>query len=442
MKFYIHKLGCPKNDVDADYMAARLIAEGHEPAAAPEQAESVIVNTCGFIVGAKKESITEIMRLGKLKKEATVRTLYATGCLTQRYGDELLEGIPELDGAFGHGALDSLASTVTSGTRHRHTIKRETRQLGYLTWKDRYISDGLPYAYLKISDGCDRSCTYCSIPLMRGTFRSRPIESILREAEFLAANGKKELILVSQEATMYGYGLPGAVGIIDLLKALERVEGIRWIRLLYLYPPALGDDLIEYLCSDSKTLPYFDLPLQHVNTEILSRMRRRLDRPALEALLERIRRAGPHATIRTTFIVGFPGETRRQFGELRDFVERHRFDRMGVFPYSPEEETPAAGYAGQVSERTRQRRLEQLMLAQAEIAFERNRRLIGSMVSVMVDTVDAQGTATARTAADCPEIDQEVTVTGPNLRVGDIRTVRITGENGYDLQGVVLEEHV
>ncbi|MCM2271448.1 MAG: 30S ribosomal protein S12 methylthiotransferase RimO [candidate division Zixibacteria bacterium] len=438
MKFYLHKLGCPKNDVDADYISARLIDEGHLPVASPDDAESIIVNTCGFILPAKEESINEILRLGQLKKQGTLQRLYATGCLTQRYGDEMLDGMPELDGAFGHGALDSIATAVTNKTISRKTVRIESRKLGYLSWRDRYISDGFPYSYLKISDGCDRACAYCAIPLMRGKFRSRPLDSLLREAEFLARNGKRELILVSQEATMYGYGLPDNMNVIKMLQELEKIDELKWIRLMYLYPAALSEDLIDYLLEDNKTLPYFDLPLQHISDSVLTAMRRRVDRDRIERLIERIRSKTGRATLRTTFIVGFPGETDADFAELVDFTQQIGFDRMGVFPYSPEEGTPAEQMSGQVPEEIKTERMDTLMTIQREIAFAKNVELVGRRIEVLIDSVSDDGHAVARSRGDCPDIDQEVHVQGGELAVGQLRVVHIDSADGYDLSATTV----
>ena len=437
MKFFVHKLGCPKNDVDADYIAARLIDDGHEPVGSAEEAETILVNTCGFIDEAKEESIMEILRLSELKKTGHLKKLLATGCLTQRYGDEMLKDMPELDGAFGHGALNSIAKALggPNGSHPDRAIRLETRKLGYISWKHRFIADKFPYSYLKISDGCDRACTYCAIPGMRGRFRSRPMDSIVREAEFLAKNGKKELILVSQEATCYGYDLPGSPGILELLKELEKVDGVEWIRLMYLYPAALDNELIEYMAAPNRTLNYFDLPLQHVSTEILNAMRRRVENERVREILDRIRATSDDAVIRTTFIVGFPGETEQQFEELRDFVSDYRFDRMGVFPYSAEEGTPAEQMKGQIPESIKMARMDELMNIQREIAFEKNNSLIGSVRKVIMDAVDDDNRAIGRTTGDCPEIDQEVFVDADDLQVGDIRDVRITGVDGYDLYG-------
>ena len=440
MRVFVQRLGCPKNDVDAEYIASRLAHDGHELVTSPEFAEAVIVNTCGFILPAREESINEILRLGQLKKGGVLRRLYATGCLTQKHGDELLDGMPELDGAFGHGALDSLADAVGAEAKLTKTVKMETRKLGYLSWKDRFLFDNLPYSYLKISDGCDRACTYCTIPSMRGRFRSRPLESIIREAEFLAANGKKELILVSQEATMWGYGLEEQSDVIALLEALDKVCGIQWIRLMYLHPAALNERLIEYMADcGNKTLPYFDLPLQHVNDDILMRMHRVVNKNRIESLLSRIRTAAPDATVRTTFIVGFPGETEAMFDELMAFVSKWQFERLGVFPYSVEEGTPSETMDGQVPERVKSERVDAIMSLQSELVFARNERLVGKTVDVMIDSLTAEG-AVGRTQADCPDIDQEVHLAGKPTSVGSICRVRIDSAEGYDLRGTLIEE--
>lgn len=439
MKFYLHKLGCPKNDVDGDYISACLIDAGHEPVDDPEQAESIIVNTCSFILPAKEESINEILQLAQLKKNGRLKRLYASGCLSQRYGDELLADIPELDGAFGLGALDSLAHAVTSSSNNSKSIKTPPHKLDYLSWHRRFVADDYPYAYLKISDGCDHGCTYCAIPGIRGKFRSRPIDSILSEAEFLADRGKKELVLVSQDATLYGYDIKGRPSILDLLRELEKIERVKWIRLMYLYPPQLEKGLIEYLAADNKTLNYFDLPLQHVNSEILRAMGRRITRSETERLIKTIRTISPDAILRTTFIVGFPGETEQQFEELKDFAAEYQFDRMGVFMYSREEGTLAETFDRQIAEEVKFSRMDELMNLQREIALAKNDDLIGSLQEVIIDSVEDERTAVGRTRGDCPEIDQEVHVRGNGFCRGDIIGVRIDAADGYDLEGTFVE---
>lgn len=440
MKFYVHRLGCPKNDVDAEYICARLQDEGHEPVEHPEEAESIIVNTCGFILPAKEESIEEILRLARLKNGGRLKSLYISGCLSQRYGDELLNGMPEIDGAFGIGELDAIAAAMTSAESAALTIRTPAHSLTYVDYERRLVSDSLPYAYLKISDGCNRGCTYCVIPSIRGPFRSRPLESIVQEARRLAQNGKKELILVSQDATLYGYDLHPPGSLIKLLEALDEIDEVAWIRVMYLHPAQVNGELIDYMASANKTLAYFDLPLQHINTDLLRAMGRGTDRSSIENLLRSIRARCEGAVLRTTFIVGFPGESSKQFMELCDFVDEQRFDRVGVFTYSVEEGTPAAGMTGQVTEKTKARRLDRLMSLQQEIVFAKNVSLIGTVQEVIIDSVNADGIALGRTRGDCPQIDQEVRVRAFTGTVGDIRRVRIDAADGYDPEGTCGEE--
>jgi ribosomal protein S12 methylthiotransferase len=434
VKIFIQKLGCPKNDVDADYIAARLIDAGHKLVDDPSKADTVVVNTCGFVADATEESIDSILQLAQLKKTGKLKQLFASGCLSQRYGDEMLSEMPELDGAFGLGALDALAEAL-AGVGPRKAVRQDVRKLAYLDWKSRAVTDRLPYAYVKISDGCDRKCSYCAIPQMRGKYRSRPAKSILNEALFLAEQGKKELILVSQEATLWGSDLAGRPSLVKLLDLLAAVPGIEWIRLLYLHPARTSSRLIEWIGGHEKAVPYFDLPLQHVNTEVLRRMKRESNRKTIERLLTEIRLKAPNATRRVSFMVGFPGETRAQFHELCEFVTEHRFDRLGVFAFSPEEGTSAAGLAQQVSARVKAGRMDRLMTLQQGIAFEKNNSLIGTEVDVIIDFVKSGGRAFGRTPGDCPEIDQIVSVHGRGLRVGDITPVAITAADGYDLTG-------
>lgn len=440
MKFYVHKLGCPKNDVDADYIYAKLISKGHQPVNDPEKADSIIVNTCGFIDSAKEQSIEEILKLGQLKKKTGLKTLYATGCLSQRYGDELLNEIPELDGAFGLGALDSLANAVSLSDKLKEVVRMEPRKLGYLNWKNRFISDNFPYAYMKISDGCNRNCSYCAIPSIRGKYRSRSIDSIIRETQFLAENGKKEIILVSQEATLYGCESGKTEDIIQLLEAFEEVDGIEWVRLMYLHPAKLNTKLIDYLAAKNKTLNYYDLPLQHINNEILFAMNRQVTRDIIEEHIDNIRKADSKAILRTTFIVGFPGETDKQFQELLDFVEKTEFDRLGVFTYSAEEGTNAEKMENQIPEDIKSDRMDQIMMLQQEIAFNKNNSLIGEQKEVIIDRLNEDKNAVGRTKGDCPEIDQEVTLFDDDLNIGQIYQVEIVESQGYDLIGKIREE--
>lgn len=440
MKFYIERLGCPKNDVDADYMAGHLISEGHEQVTDADQAEAVIVNTCGFILPAKQESIGELLRFGELRKRGKLKRLIAAGCLSQLHGDELLSGMPELDFACGLGALDDITHALEDNAeRCDKTLKVATRDLAYLSAKNRYIDTSTPYAYLKISDGCDRKCSYCIIPKMRGSFRSRPIGEIVAEARLLARSGKRELILVSQEATLYGCET-GQILLLPLLDELQKIEGIAWIRLVYLHPQALDSSLIDYLGNSSKVLQYYDLPLQHISDGVLGRMRRQVRRAKIERILTEIRDKQPESIIRTTFIVGFPGETEAQFAELYDFAAEFKFDRMGAFAYSREEGSSASIMPDQIPEADKTARLEALTELQTDIVSARNRELIGKQMAVLIDSAANGRPASGRTYGDCPDIDRVVSVyeNQPRLKTGDMCLALIESSDGHDLRARAL----
>jgi len=433
MKFYIKKLGCPKNDVDADYIAGMLIEDGHERVNVDVDAEIVLINTCGFILPAKEESIAEILHYEKLRKAGAIYRLYITGCLSQRYGSEIMNEIKEVDGIFGIGQLEQLRQAVDSD--HVITLGKNlgrTLDTGYIAGQKRFVDDTYPYDYLKISDGCDRFCSYCAIPLIRGRYRSRSLEDIVDEAALLAERGKKELILVSQEGTAYGRDRNN-VSVIDLLRALEKIKGIEWIRLMYLHPESLTDELIAHMTGSEKVLGYFDMPLQHINDRILKKMNRRINRKRIEKLIDSIRSASSDNIIRTSFITGFPGETEAEYDELNEFVANIEFDRMGVFAYSREENTAAAVYDGQVPAEIAEERRDGLMMLQQEIAFQKNIGLIGSTQRVIIDQSDNRNSAMGRTAGDCPDIDQTVFIRGKKLDVGEMPEVEITMAEGYDL---------
>jgi len=441
MRVYLHKLGCPKNDVDADYIAARLLRDGHELVGDPATAETIVVNTCCFILPAREESIEEILTLAQLKKNGRLRRLYVAGCLAQHYGDHVLEGMPEVDGAFGLGELDAIAEAVSGQKRVETVVRTEAYRLDYLAGSERAVTDDLPYAYLKISDGCNRGCTFCVIPQIRGRFRSRPMSTILDEAQSLATRGKKELILVSQDTTLYGHDLKDNGRLIDLLRSLDEIDEVRWIRPMYLHPVQVSDELIEHLTTSSnKSLEYFDLPLQHINSRLLKAMGRPTDRQTIEKLVKAIRTASADAVIRGTFIVGFPGETDEEFEELVDFVATWELDRAAGFAYSPEVGSPAADLPDHVSEEVKNDRLDRLMSTQREIAFEKNSALIGATREVIIDSVGPDGSMVGRTRGDCPEIDQEVFVSGAGLTVGQIIRVRIEAADGYDLRATTVED--
>ncbi|RKX19622.1 MAG: 30S ribosomal protein S12 methylthiotransferase RimO [Candidatus Zixiibacteriota bacterium] len=433
MKFYIKKLGCPKNDVDGDYITGRLIDAGHERAD-ENDAEIVIINTCGFILPAREESIQEILRYEEFKKEGRIERLYVTGCLSQRYGRELLDEIENIDGIFGLGQIDDLVKAIDTNLAGLISIVDNVRSdLNYISSLPRFVDNIFPYEYLKIADGCDRFCSYCAIPNIRGRYRSRPIREILDEAEMLVAVGKNELILVSQEGTGYGRDLDDGSSIIDLLQKLEKIAGVEWIRLMYLHPESITDELIEYMTFSDKTLGYFDIPLQHISDKILKMMNRKISRKIIEETLEKIRKKSLNNIIRTTFITGFPGETEKEFNELRKFVEDFEFERLGVFLYSNEEGTPANRLNGTVSNKLAEARREELMLLQQRIAFEKNIALIDSFQKVIIDRIEDLNLAEGRSIGDCPEIDQLVHVKGDGLKVGDIIDAKISAADGYDL---------
>ncbi len=433
MKFFIKKLGCPKNDVDGDYITGKLIDGGHERSD-EDNAEIVIINTCGFILPAREESIYEILRYEKLKNEGRISRLYITGCLSQRYGKELLDEIENVDGIFGLGRIDDLVKAIDKNLTGLISVTDNVRSdLNYISGLPRFVDNLYPYEYLKIADGCDRFCSYCAIPNIRGSYRSRPIEEILDEAGILVSYGKKELILVSQEGTGYGRDLNNGTSIIDLLQKLEGIDGIEWIRLMYLHPESITNELIEYMTISDKTLGYYDIPLQHINDDILKAMNRKISRKKMKEILGKIREISSNNIIRTTFITGFPGETEKEFDELQRFVEDFEFDRLGVFKYSKEAGTSANRLKNSVSDETAEARVEELMLLQQRIAFEKNIALIESCQKVIIDKIKDSDLAEGRSMGDCPEIDQLVHVKGNKLSVGDIIDAKITAADGYDL---------
>jgi ribosomal protein S12 methylthiotransferase len=441
MKFYIKRLGCPKNYVDADFIAGKLLKMGHEQVEDVAESEIAIVNTCGFILPAKEESIEEIMVFEKLKKEGMIKYLFITGCLAQRYGQDLLYEIEGVDGVFGLGEFEALGEVIRNGHGNSSPLKiTPASELRYLAEGQRYINEKIPYDYIKISDGCDRFCSYCAIPYIRGRFRSRGIDDIVREAELLAQAGKKEIILVSQEGTGFGKDFKDGTNPIKLLARLEKISGIEWIRLIYLHPEAVDDELINFISNSEKLLGYFDIPLQHISNTVLSRINRHISRSQIESILQKIRKASKHNIIRTTFIAGLPGESEGEFSELRDFIIDFEFDRLGVFKYSQEEGTPASKLPGQLSEEEKEARVDELMVIQQEIAFRKNIDLIDSIQKVIIDSTETNSLSIGRTKGDCPEIDQTVFVRKGKVEVGDIINARIVMADGYDLIASVENE--
>ena len=433
--FYIQRLGCPKNDVDADYIAGFLRLHQLVQVDRPEDADLLIVNSCGFIQAAKEESIDAVLALAKLKENQNRKKLVITGCLSQRYADELRRDIPELDGIFGINDFAGLKEVI-EGTAGQVVIRNANPMVFQGCDFPRAINPAESYGYIKIADGCDNRCSYCAIPNIRGRYRSSPIDDICREARWLLDNGKRELILVSQESSAFGRDLYGKPRLIELLERLIRLDGDFWIRVMYLHPARIDAELVDYMIDNPKICNYFDVPVQHIDDALLRAMGRKVTSDQIERVIDLIRARQERAAIRTTVMVGFPGETEAQFEDLCRFIEKRRFDRLGAFTYSAEDETPAAALPGRIDDETKEWRQHRLMEIQQEIAFENNRAEKGRQLEVIVDGADGNGrTAVGRTRFDAPEIDQTVRFDSADVNPGDLITVTITGCDGYDLLG-------
>ncbi|MBS0152102.1 MAG: 30S ribosomal protein S12 methylthiotransferase RimO [Nitrospira sp.] len=448
-------LGCSKNQVDSEIMLGTLVAEGFQLTGDPKQAEVVIVNTCGFIEEAKQESINTILEHGHLKKAGTCRVLIAAGCLAQRYQGDLLKELPELDGVVGTGEFGKIADIcrdlLAPKKRHRRLWISQPPYL-YDELAPRVRLGAQHSAYVKIAEGCNRNCTFCAIPLMRGKQRSRPVDSIVTEARRLAAEGVKEINLISQDTINYGVDLGLRQGLVSLLRELVKVDGLRWIRPFYLYPQQVTDDLLDLYAGEAKLTKYIDMPLQHINDRMLTRMHRLGNRASIEALVDRIRTSIPGITFRTAFIVGFPGETDAAFTELRDYVEQAEFDRVAVFAYSDEDQTPAADLDGKVEQDVMDDRRNTILSVQEAIATAKGRDRIGSILDVLIDgrSDETEGVIEARHEGLAPEIDGVVYVDEDSADAGykpsdpapgDFRRVEITDAAGFDLVGRILAPH-
>jgi len=430
MKVHLISLGCPKNWVDSEVILGGLKAHGLEIVSNAAEADVLIVNTCGFIEDAKKESVEAIFEAVQLKKMGRCRVLFVTGCLSQRYPEALEREISEVDGFFGAQEVESIVQAMAQKLQLSHP--------GVTSYYRRYRMSQGPYAYLKIAEGCDNLCSFCAIPFIRGKHRSRPLGDILREAEELVASGVKELIVVSQDTTLYGRDLGEGITLVDVLEGLSGIEGVRWIRLHYVYPDRITDELIECIAQGEKICKYVDVPIQHISDRILRRMKRGSRRATIERLIETLRARIPEVALRTTVMVGFPGETERDFQELYDFLSEAQFDHLGVFMFSPEEGTEAYHYPDSIPEEVKRERYEALMgLHQAHVEVL-NRRLIGKELVVLVDDSDREsGMWVGRTSWDSPEIDRQVMLQG-KTQVGAFVRARIISTSDYDLFGVVL----
>jgi ribosomal protein S12 methylthiotransferase len=437
-------LGCPKNLVDSERMLGRLQLDGYELVSDVDQADFVVVNTCGFIERARNESYATIREMAERKRSGTLKGLIVAGCLAEREREQVQVQVPEIDALVGVFARDEVGRVADRILGHlaeqrqlfRPAPSRPLSDMSRLRVTPRHL------AYLKISEGCNRRCTFCAIPKMRGRHATKPIEEVLAETQELVADGVRELNIVAQDTTYYGLDLYGKPRLADLLKQMDQVEGLDWIRLLYLYPMYLTDELVEVLAGSQRIVPYLDMPLQHANDEMLRRMQRRVNRTRTEQLLERLRSAIPNLVMRTTFIVGFPGETDEQFEDLYNFVAEQRFERLGVFTYSVEPGTPAADLPDQVPEDVKLDRQERLMMLQQEIAFAWNARQVGKTMDVLLDqpVPDEPTVWAGRTYADAPDIDGLVYVNGEGLEAGQIVPCEIVQSEGYDLVAVAVGE--
>lgn len=443
MKILFISLGCDKNLVDTETMLGYLTQKGYEITDDETEAEAVVVNTCCFIHDAKQESVDEILAMAELRKSGQLKALIVTGCLAQRYSDEIQEEIPEVDVIMGTQAIEDIVEAlegVLVGEKRNFLpdIDKPLPKLG-----KRMITTGGHYAYLKIAEGCDKHCTYCVIPKVRGKYRSVPMEELVEQAQQLSEDvGVKELILVAQETTVYGTDLYGEKKLPELLARLAAIRGIRWIRILYCYPEEIDNDLIEEIATNDKVCHYLDIPIQHASDNVLKRMGRRTSKAELEAIINKLRERIPDICLRTTLITGFPGETEEEHEEVLDFVDTMEFDRLGVFTYSQEEDTPAAKMDCQVEEDVKQERWAEIMELQQAIAFEKAEAMLGKTVLAMVEGKIADEDAyIARTYMDAPNVDGYLFInTAKQLMTGDLAYVRITGSNEYDLIGELEDE--
>lgn len=443
MKILCISLGCDKNLVDTERMLGLLNQEGYTFTDDETEADIIIINTCCFINDAKEESINTILEMAELKKEGPCKALIVTGCLAQRYQEEIRKEIPEVDGILGTTAYHEISRVLKEVLEGRQELCFE--DLNYLPEikSKRVITTGGYYAFLKIAEGCDKHCTYCIIPKLRGRFRSVPMERLIKQAEGMAKQGVRELILVAQETTVYGTDLYGKKSLHILLKELCRISGIRWIRVLYCYPEEIYDELIRTIKEEKKICHYLDLPIQHASDRVLKRMGRRTTKAELIAIVEKLRREIPDIFLRTTLISGFPGETEEDHQELMEFVDEMEFDRLGVFAYSAEEDTPAAAMEDQIPQEVKENRRDELMELQQEISYDKGQERIGQVLTVMIEGKVADESAyIGRTYGDAPKVDGYIFVqTGELLMTGDFARVRVTGALEYDLIGELENEY-
>ena len=439
-KILFISLGCDKNLVDSEVMLGILADRGFEMTDTEDDADIIIINTCCFINDAKEESINTILEMAEYKKTGPCKALIVTGCLAQRYKQEIVDEIPEVDAVIGTSKYDEIFDAVDQALKGSHFLDVDDLDRLPSVPGKRILTTGGHYAHLKIAEGCDKHCTYCIIPKIRGNYRSVPMEQLLAEAASLAEQGVKELILVAQETTLYGVDLYGKKSLHILLKELAKIKGIRWIRILYCYPEEIYPELIETIKNEKKVCLYLDMPIQHASDAILKRMGRRTTKAQLKETVSLLRKEIPDIVLRTTLIAGFPGETQEQHEELMEFVDEMEFERLGVFAYSPEENTPAASMPDQIPEEIKEERRDAILELQQEIAFDKAADMVGRTLYAMIEGKVADEPAyVARTYADSPDIDGYVFVnTGEMLMSGDFVKVKITGSAEYDLIGELV----
>ncbi|MCD7835759.1 MAG: 30S ribosomal protein S12 methylthiotransferase RimO [Lachnospiraceae bacterium] len=442
MKILFVSLGCDKNLVDSEMMLGILGEKGYEFTDDEMEADIVVVNTCCFIQDAKQESINTLLEMSRLKENGQIKALIAAGCLAQRYREEIQKEIPQVDAIIGTTAIEGIAAAIDEALKGRSRNHYNDVNARPVTGIHRMVTTGGHFAYLKIAEGCDKHCTYCIIPKVRGNYRSVPMEELLRQAGELAGGGVRELILVAQETTLYGTDLYGKKSLAGLLHELAKIPGIYWIRILYCYPEEIDDELIEAIASEPKVCKYLDIPIQHASDAVLKRMGRRTDEAELRSIINKLRSKIPDIALRTTLISGFPGETQEDFEELYRFVNEMEFDRLGVFTYSEEEDTPAALMPQQIDESLKEKRRGELMELQQAIAFEKAENMVGLVLEVMIEgKISDEDTYVARTYRDAPNVDGYLFLnTSAKLMTGDFVKVRVTDANEYDLIGELYHE--
>ncbi len=443
MKILCVSLGCDKNLVDTEMMLGLLNRDGHTFTDDEQEADIIVVNTCCFINDAKEESVNTILEMAELKKTGNCKALIVTGCMAQRYKQEIIDEIPEVDGILGTSTYDEISNVLNKALKGEEPVScfHDLNALPVVE-TSRIITTGGHYAFLKIAEGCDKHCTYCIIPSLRGNYRSVPMERLLKEANELADQGVRELILVAQETTLYGVDLYGKKTLPELLRKLAEIPGIYWIRIQYCYPEEITDELIETIRTEEKVCHYLDVPIQHASDRILKRMGRRTNQAQLREMIGKLRKAIPDMALRTTMIAGFPGETEEDHEEVMRFVDEMEFERLGVFAYSAEEDTPAASFPDQIDEEVKEERRDAIMELQQEIAFEKSESMVGRVLDVMIEGKVADEAAyVGRTYMDAPNVDGYIFVNSGELFMsGDFVRVKVTGSNDYDLIGEVYDE--